>query len=99
MQVSRIVVAYDDILKAGTNAKVDGTTTATAKGTDDQDARVVAGLGLALLDSLLHVVDEEVLVLVAGNARERLVLAVLELMGPGQESESGTGETSVLDCC
>jgi hypothetical protein len=40
------------------------------------------------------------LVLVAGDTRERLVLAVLELPGPGKESEGGTREASVVaECC
>ena len=60
----------------------------------------MAGLCLALLDSLLHIIDEEVLVLVAGDAGKRLVLAVLELPGPREESEGGTSEASVVaECC
>ena len=89
-------LTYDDVLEAGTEAKVDGTTTATTKSTDDEDARVVAGLGLALLDGLLDVGNQKILVLIAGDARKRLVLAVSELPGPGAESQGGTSETGVL---
>ena len=89
-------MAYDDVLEASADAKVDGTTTATTKGTNDEDARVVTGLGLTLLDSLLDVGNQEVLVFIAGDARKRLVLAVGELPGPGAESQSGTSETGVL---
>ena len=56
----------------------------------------MASLCLALFDGLLDVVNEEVLVLVAGDGRKRLLLAVLELPGPGQEGESGTSEASVV---
>ena len=60
----------------------------------------MAGLSLALLDGLLHIIDEQVLVLVAGDTGKRLVLAVLELPGPCEECESGTGEASVVaECC
>jgi len=89
-------VTYNNILETGTNAEVNGATTAAAESTDDKDARVVAGLGLALLDSLLDIVNEEVLILIAGDTGQRLVLAVLELPGPGQEGESSTGETGVV---
>jgi hypothetical protein len=93
---SGLVVAYDDVFEASTNAEVDGATTTTTERTDDEDARVVASLGLALLDSLLDVLDEKVLVLIARHAGQRLVLAVLELPGPGQERESSTSETGVV---
>lgn len=89
-------VAYDNVFEAGTNAEVHGATTATTESTNDKDARVVAGLGLALLDGLLDVLNEEVLVFIARDTGERLVLAVLELPCPGQESESSTGETGVV---
>jgi hypothetical protein len=89
-------VAYDDVFETGTNTEVDGATTATTEGTDDEDARVVTCLGLALLNSLLHVLNEEVLVLVARDTGQRLVLAVLELPCPGQESERSTSETGVV---
>ena len=56
----------------------------------------MASLGLALLDGLLDVLNEEVLVLIARDTGKRLVLAVLELPCPGQEGESGTGETGVV---
>lgn len=56
----------------------------------------MASLGLALLDGLLDVLNEEVLVLIARDTGKRLVLAVLELPGPGQESESSTSETGVV---
>lgn len=56
----------------------------------------MAGLGLTLLDGLLNVGDQKVLVLIAGDARKRLVLAVSELPGPGAESQGGTSETGVL---
>lgn len=93
-------VPLDDVFETGADAEVDGSTAATTESTNDEDARVVAGLCLAFLDGLLHIVDEEVLVLVAGDAGKRLVLAVLELPGPGQECESGTSETSVVaECC
>lgn len=93
-------IPLEDVFEAGTDAEVDGSTTAAAKSTDDKNARVVASLGLALFDGLLDVVNEEVLVLVAGDGRERLLLAVLELPGPGQESEGGTSEASVVaECC
>jgi hypothetical protein len=89
-------VPLDDVLKARTDAEVDGTTTATSESTDDENARVVAGLRLAFLDGLLDVFDEEVLVLVAGDTGKRLVLAVLELPGPSQECEGGASETGVV---
>jgi hypothetical protein len=93
-------VPLDDVFEACANAEVDGTTAATTESTDDEDARVVAGLGLAFLDGLLDIVDEEVLVLVAGDTGQRLVLAVLELPGPGKEGEGGTSEASVVaECC
>ena len=93
-------VPLDDVLETSANAEVDGTTAATTKSTDDEDARVVASLCLALLDGLLHIIDEQVLVLVARDTGERLVLAVLELPGPGKESERGAGEASVVaECC
>jgi hypothetical protein len=56
----------------------------------------VAGLGLALFDSLLDVVDKKVLILVAGDTGKRLVLAVLELPGPGQKCKGGTSETGMV---
>ena len=60
----------------------------------------MASLGLALLDGLLDVLNEEVLVLIARDTGKRLVLAVLELPGPGEECESGTSEASmVAECC
>jgi hypothetical protein len=89
-------VAYDDVFETGTNTEVDGATTATTQSANNEDARVVARLGLALLDGLLDVFNEEVLVLIARDAGERLVLAVLELPGPGQESESSASETGVV---
>jgi hypothetical protein len=93
-------IPLDDVFETGADAEVDGTTAATTESTDDEDARVVAGLSLAFLDGLLHIIDEEVLVLVAGDAGKRLVLAVLELPGPCEECESGTGEASVVaECC
>ena len=93
-------IPLEDVFKAGADAEVDGTTAAAAESTDDEDARVVASLGLALFDGFLDIVDEEVLVLVAGDGRKRLLLAVLELPGPSQESESGTSEASVVaECC
>lgn len=93
-------IPLDDVLKASADAEVDGTTTTTTESTNDKDARVVAGLCLAFLNGLLDVVDEEVLVLVAGDTGERLVLAVLELPGPSQECESGASETGVVaECC
>ena len=93
-------IPLDDVFETSANAKVDGTTAATTESTDDEDARVVASLCLALLDGLLHIIDEQVLVLVAGDTGERLVLAVLELPGPGKESEGGAGEASVVaECC
>lgn len=93
-------IPLDDVFEAGADAEVDGSTAATTESTDDEDARVVAGLSLAFLDGLLHIVDEEVLVLVAGDAGKGLVLAVLELPGPGEECESGASETSVVaECC
>jgi hypothetical protein len=91
-----LVLTYDDVFETGTNAEVDGATTATTESADDEDARVVASLGLALLDGLLDVLNEEVLVLIARDTGQRLVLAVLELPCPGQESESSTGETGVV---
>ena len=93
-------VPLDDVFETGADAEVDGTSAATTESTDDEDARVVAGLSLAFLDGLLHIVNEEVLVLVAGDAGKRLILAVLELPGPGQECESGTSEAGVVpECC
>ena len=60
----------------------------------------MASLGLALLDGLLDVLNEEVLVLIARDTGKRLVLAVLELPGPGQKCEGGTSEASVVaECC
>jgi hypothetical protein len=94
-----LVGTYDDVFETSTNTEVDGATTATTKSTDHEDARVVAGLSLALLDGLLDVLNEEVLVLIARDAGERLVLAVLELPCPGQESESSTSETGVVAEC
>ena len=95
-----MVVAYDDVFETGTNTEVDGATTATTESTNDEDARVVASLGLALLDGLLDVLNEEVLVLIARDTGKRLVLAVLELPGPREESEGGTSEASVVaECC
>ena len=91
-----MVVAYDDVFETGTNTEVDGATTATTESTNDEDARIVASLGLALLDGLLDVLNEEVLVLIARDTGKGLVLAVLELPGPGQESESSTSETGVV---
>lgn len=75
--------AYDDVFKTSADAEVDSTTAATTESTNDQDARVVAGLGLALFDSLLHIGNEEMLILIAGDAGEGLILAVVELPGPG----------------
>lgn len=95
----RLKVAYDDVLKTGAHAEVDGTTAATTESTNDEGARVAASNSLALLDGLLHIGDKEVLVLVARDARKRLILAVLELPGPGEKGESGTGETGVLYRC
>ena len=93
-------VPLDDVLETGADAEVDGTTAATTESTDDEDARVVAGLCLALLDSLLHIIDEKALVLVAGDTGKRLVLAVLELPGPGKESEGSASKASVVaECC
>lgn len=93
-------IPLEDVLKTSADAEVDGTTTAAAESTNDEDARVVASLGLALFDGLLDVVNEEVLILVAGDGRKRLILAVLELPGPSQESEGGTSEASVVaKCC
>jgi hypothetical protein len=91
-----LVITYDDIFETGTNAEVDGATTATTQSANNEDARVVASLGLALLDGLLDILNEEMLVFIARDTGERLVLAVLELPGPGQESESSTGETGVV---
>ena len=91
-----LVVTYDDVFETGTNTEVDGATTATTQSANNEDARVVAGLGLALLDSLLDVFNEEVLVFVARDTGKRLVLAVLELPCPSQESESSTSETGVV---
>lgn len=91
-----MAVAYDDVFQTGTNTEVYGATTATTESTNDEDARIVASLGLALLDGLLHVLNEEVLVLIARDTGKRLVLAVLELPCPGQESESSTSETGVV---
>lgn len=88
--------AYDDVFQAGADAEVHGATAAAAESTDDQDARVVAGLGLAFLDGLLDVVDEEVLILVARDAGQRLILAVLELPCPSQEGECGASKAGVL---
>lgn len=60
----------------------------------------MASLGLALLDGLLDVLNEEVLVLIARDTGKRLVLAVLELPCPGKESEGSASETSVVaECC
>jgi hypothetical protein len=93
-------IPLDDILKARTDAEVDGTATATTESANNENARVVAGLSLAFLDGLLDVFDEEVFVLVAGDTGKRLVLAVLELPGPSQECEGGTSETGVVaECC
>jgi len=93
-------IPLDDVFETGADAKVDGTTAATTESADDEDARVVAGLCLAFLDSLLHIIDEEVLVLVAGDAGKRLVLAVLELPGPCEECKGGASEASVVaECC
>ena len=93
-------VPLDDVFKTGANAEVDSTTAATTESADDEDARVVAGLRLALLDGLLHIIDEQVLVLVAGDTGKRLVLAVLELPGPSKESEGSASEASVVaECC
>jgi len=89
-------VPLDNVFEAGTNAEVDGATTATTKGADDEDARVVAGLCLTFLDSLLHIIDEEVLILVAGDTRKRLVLAILELPGPGQECKGSASKAGVV---
>ena len=93
-------VPLDDVFKTGANAEVDSTTAATTESADDEDARVVAGLRLALLDGLLHIIDEQVLVLVAGDTGKRLVLAVLELPGPSKESEGSASKASVVaECC
>jgi hypothetical protein len=89
-------IPLDDVFEAGADAKVDGTTATTTESTDDEDARVVTGLSLAFLDGLLHIVDEEVLVLVAGDTGKRLVLAVLELPCPGKESKGSTSEAGVV---
>ena len=56
----------------------------------------MAGLSLAFLDGLLHIIDEEVLVLVAGHTGKRLVLAVLELPGPGQECKGSASKAGVV---
>lgn len=93
-------VPLDDVFEARADAEVDGTTAAATESTNDEDARVVAGLRLAFFDSLLHIIDEEVLVLVAGDTGKGLVLAVLELPRPGQECESGASEAGVVaECC
>jgi hypothetical protein len=93
-------IPLDDILKARTDAEVDGAATATTESADDENARVVPGLCLAFLNGLLDVFDEKVLVLVAGDTGERLVLAVLELPGPSEECEGGASETGVVaECC
>lgn len=93
-------VPLDDVLEAGADAEVDSTTAATTESTDDEDTRVVAGLSLAFLDGLLDIVNEEVLVLVAGDAGERRVLAVLKLPCPGEECKGGTSEAGVVaECC
>ena len=93
-------VPLDDVFETGADAEVDGTTAATTESTDDENARVVAGLCLALLDGLLHIIDEEVLVLIARDTGKRLVLAVLELPGPGKESEGSASKASVVaECC
>lgn len=93
-------VPLNDVFKTSADAKVNGTTAATTKSTNDEDARVVASLRLALLNSLLHIIDEEVLVFVAGDTGQRLVLAVLELPGPCEECKGGASEASVVaKCC
>lgn len=93
-------VPLDDVFEAGADAKVDGSATAATESADDEDARVVASLSLAFLNRLLDVVNEKMLVLVAGHAGQRLILAVLELPGPGQECQGGAGETGVVaECC
>jgi hypothetical protein len=93
-------IPLDDILKARTDAEINGTTTATTESADDENARVMAGLCLAFLDGLLDILDKEVLVLVAGDTGKRLVLAVLELPGPGQERKGSASETGVVaECC
>lgn len=93
-------IPLDDVLETSANAEVDSTTAATTESTNDEDARVVAGLCLAFLDGLLHIVDEEVLVLIARDTGKRLVLAVLELPGPGKESEGSASKASVVaECC
>lgn len=56
----------------------------------------MAGFALAGFYGLLDVVDEEMLVLVAGHTGKRRVLAVCELVRPRHESESGACETSML---
>jgi hypothetical protein len=97
---SLLDIPLDDILKARTDAKVNGTTTATTESANDENARVVAGLCLAFLDGLLDVLDKEVFVLVAGDTGKGLVLAVLELPGPSQECKGGASETGVVaECC
>lgn len=89
-------MAYDDVLKTSADAKVDGTTATTTESTNDQGARVVASLGLTLLNGLLDVGNQEILVLVAGDTRKRLIFTVVELPSPGQKSKSGTSEAGVL---
>lgn len=56
----------------------------------------MAGFALAGFDSFFDVGDEEVLVLVARDAREGRAFAVSELVGPCHQSEGGACEASVL---
>lgn len=56
---------YQNFFDVGTLAQVNGASSTATKRTNHEDARDVTGFRLPLLNSLLHVGNKQVLVLVA----------------------------------
>jgi hypothetical protein len=96
-----------DILlgKTSLEEQVTGTGSTSTKGTQDKGSGLTAKLLLPLCDVLADLLNEFILVQVVAPAirecrhRRELLAGVSELPGPSLETESSTGETSVIAKC
>lgn len=86
-------VPLDDLLvwDAGLLAQVDRTSAAAAEGPDDKDRRLAPGYLLAIGQLSPDVVEQKVLVGVAGHPWHSFRRGVLQLMRPRLDGQSSTG--------